>query len=96
MIALSLSGYSPSEQSLWQKTCSYIRDQISDPYLHAIFTFLCSDGDFNTILVRRGGREGGREGRGGREGGREEERRGGRERGRKGRGGRGERERRRF
>lgn len=85
MIALSLSGYSPSEQSLWQKTCSYIRDQISDPYLHAIFTFLCSDGDFNIILVRRRGR-----------GGREEERRGGRERGRKGRGGREERERRRF
>ena len=82
MIALSLSGYSPSEQSLWQKTCSYIRDQISDPYLHAIFTFLCSDGDFNTILVRRGGREGGRE----------KGRKGEREKGERREGGKGEEE----
>ena len=85
MIALSLSGYSPSEQSLWQKTCSYIRDQISDPYLHAIFTFLCSDGDFNIILVRR-------RGRGGTEGGREKGRKGEREKGERREGGKGEEE----
>lgn len=85
MIALSLSGYSPSEQSLWQKTCSYIRDQISDPYLHAIFTFLCSDGDFNIILVSR-------RGRGGTEGGREKGRKGEREKGERREGGKGEEE----
>ncbi|XP_019856861.1 PREDICTED: WD repeat-containing protein mio-A-like [Amphimedon queenslandica] len=50
LIALSLSGYTSSEQSLWQRTCYHISEQITDPYLRAIFTFLCSNGDFNSIL----------------------------------------------
>lgn len=52
LIALSLSGYRPSESALWMQTCIDIRSQISHPYLRALFTFLCSGGDFKPILVR--------------------------------------------
>ena len=54
LIALSLSGYSPSEPSLWQETCLQIRRQISHPYLRVVFNFLCAINlgeGFHDILV---------------------------------------------
>jgi hypothetical protein len=54
LIALSLSGYSPNEPSLWQETCIHIKSQITHPYLRALFTFLSasnSSGNFQDILV---------------------------------------------
>jgi hypothetical protein len=53
LIALSLSGYSPNEPSLWQETCIHIKSQITHPYLRALFTFLSasnSSGNFQDIL----------------------------------------------
>lgn len=54
LIALSLSGYSPNEPSLWQETCLLIKTQINNSYLRALFSFLsagsCND-NFEDILV---------------------------------------------
>ncbi|XP_046334805.1 GATOR complex protein MIOS-like [Haliotis rufescens] len=42
-VAMALAGYSDQKSTLWQKTCSSLRDQLEDPYLRAMFAFLTGD-----------------------------------------------------
>ena len=44
LIALALSGYTPQETRLWHETCSGIKSNIANPYLRAVFNFLCGTG----------------------------------------------------
>lgn len=53
LIALALSGYTPQESRLWHDTCAGVKAQITEPYLRAVFNFLCSSGrnDFKEVQV---------------------------------------------
>lgn len=54
-VAMALAGYSEDRNaSLWRRTCSTQRYQLSNPYLRAIFAFLACDNDYySDVLVRK-------------------------------------------
>ncbi|XP_026687681.1 GATOR complex protein MIOS-like, partial [Diaphorina citri] len=52
IVAMALAGYSAQNSGLWRSACMESKQQLTDPYLMAIFAFLTADGDnYDSILV---------------------------------------------
>lgn len=55
LVAMALSGYSDSKQTLWAANCKTLSAQLRNPYLRAIFAFLTAeDEDFVHVLKESG------------------------------------------
>ncbi|XP_025096511.1 GATOR complex protein MIOS-like isoform X2 [Pomacea canaliculata] len=55
-VAMALAGYSEDRNaSLWRRTCSTQRYQLSNPYLRAIFAFLACDNDYYSDVLEEDG-----------------------------------------
>ncbi|XP_026683490.1 GATOR complex protein MIOS-A-like [Diaphorina citri] len=51
IVAMALAGYSAQNSGLWRSACMESKQQLTDPYLMAIFAFLTADGDnYDSIL----------------------------------------------
>jgi len=52
IVAMALSGFNNTKNALWLTKCKELHNQITDPYLRAIFTFLtCMEDDYSELLV---------------------------------------------
>ncbi|KAI5709710.1 hypothetical protein M8J76_002037 [Diaphorina citri] len=54
IVAMALAGYSAQNSGLWRSACMESKQQLTDPYLMAIFAFLTADGDnYDSILYEK-------------------------------------------
>ncbi|KAL1463656.1 hypothetical protein WDU94_015390 [Cyamophila willieti] len=54
IVSMALAGYSAQSSGLWRQACMESKQQLTDPYLKAIFAFLTADGDnYDSILYEK-------------------------------------------
>lgn len=51
LVGMALAGFTENKDALWQKMCSSFRQQLTNPYLRAMFFFLSSPQNDNYMDV---------------------------------------------